>query len=62
MSDEAIGAIAIGGLIGVAMTWIVCHYTFLCWKQWQAEHGDDSGEGNGEFFFVHGNRSRKDSE
>jgi hypothetical protein len=36
MSDEAIGAIAISGMIGVAVTWIVCHYTFLCCKQWQA--------------------------
>ena len=36
MSDETIGAIAISGWIGVAVTWIVCHYTFLCRKQWQA--------------------------
>ena len=36
MPDEVFGVIALGGMIGVAVTWIVCHYTFLCWKQWQA--------------------------
>jgi len=34
--DEAIGVIAISGLIGVAVTWIVCRCTFLCIKQCQA--------------------------
>ena len=37
MPDNAIiGVIAISGWFCVALTWIVCHYAFLCWKQWHA--------------------------
>jgi hypothetical protein len=36
MPDEVIAVIAMGGWIGIAVIWIVCHYTFLCWKQWNA--------------------------
>jgi hypothetical protein len=31
-----IGVISTSCMFGVGALWIVCHYVFLCWKQWQA--------------------------
>lgn len=34
--SSIIGIIAISCWFGIGAIWIVCHYAFLSWKQWQA--------------------------
>lgn len=35
-NNDIIGVIATSCVFGVGAIWIVCHYAFLCWKQWHA--------------------------
>jgi hypothetical protein len=34
--DLTMGLCGMFVVFGLPVTWIVCHYAFLCWKQWQA--------------------------